>query len=299
MKSWRRFSKILSSSFFLGVPILFNLSTGLAYLKLNPKALGLGYGIMFIVLTGTAGSGKSNLTLALARWMKDEVGLKISIMNLDPGAEVLPYDPDFDIRNYFTISEIMKKYGLGPNGAFLKAAELLGVHEKDILKSKPVRGFYDYVLIDTPGQLEMFMFRPEGTKIMKRLEMVKPVLLVYVVDGALAAHPEDLLTSYLLSLILQTKTELQLITVINKVDLLSDEERERVKKLIETPEQFAEEVADKVGGIAADMITDLAQVAEKYSPSARAIMVSAKTLEGMKELYDVIHEIYCSCGDLT
>ncbi|ALU11353.1 GTPase [Ignicoccus islandicus DSM 13165] len=254
---------------------------------------------MFVVLTGTAGSGKSNLTAALAKWMVDEVGLKISVMNLDPGAEVLPYTPDFDIRNYFTIEEIMKKYKLGPNGAFLKAAELLRQYEREILKSKPVKGFYDYVLVDTPGQLEMFMFRPEGTHIMKRLEMVKPVLIVYVVDGSLADHPEDLMTSYLLNLILQTKAELQVITVVNKVDLLNDAAREQVRKLIETPELFAKEVADKVGGIAADMILDLAQVAEKYSPSARAIMVSARTLEGMKELYDVIHEIYCSCGDLT
>ncbi len=254
---------------------------------------------MFVVLTGTAGSGKSNLTAALTKWMREEVGLRISVMNLDPGAEVLPYVPDFDIRKYFTISDIMRKYGLGPNGAFLKAAELLKEYEKEILRSKPVKGFYDYVLVDTPGQLEMFMFRPEGTRIMKKMEMVKPVLIIYVIDGSLVDHPEDLLTSYLLSLILQTKTELQLVTVVNKADLFDDSARERVRKLIETPELFAKEVADKVGGIAADMIIDLAQVAEKYSPSARAILVSAKTLEGLKELYDVIHEIYCSCGDLS
>ncbi len=254
---------------------------------------------MFLVFAGTAGSGKSTLVASLSEWMREEVKLKLSLVNLDPGAEVLPYQPDFDIREYFTIRQIMKEYGLGPNGAFLKAAELLGEYSRKILRSKPFTGFYDYVLVDTPGQLEMFMFRPEGTKFLKKMEMMKPVLMIYIVDGALAKSPEDLMTSYLLSLILQTKVELQVITVINKIDLLNEEELETVKLLIEDPEEFGRRVADKVGGLAADMLLDLTEIAEKYSPSARALPVSAKTKEGLKELYDVIHEVYCSCGDLT
>ncbi|UXD21131.1 GTPase [Ignicoccus pacificus DSM 13166] len=254
---------------------------------------------MFLVFAGTAGSGKSSLVATLSKWMKEEVGLRLSVINLDPGAEVLPYEPNFDIRKFFTIRDIMRRYGLGPNGAFLKAAELLGEYERKIVRDPAFTGFYDYVLIDTPGQLEMFMFRPEGTKFLKRLEMMKPVLLIYIVDGSLAKSPEDLMTSYLLSLILQSKVELQVVTVINKIDLLSDQELDVVRMLIENPEEFAKMVADKVGGIAGDMLLDLAQVAEKYSPSERALAVSAKTGEGMKELYDLIHEVYCSCGDLT
>jgi GTPase SAR1 family protein len=254
---------------------------------------------LFLVFAGTAGSGKSTLVASLSEWVKREARLKLSLVNLDPGAEVLPYESNFDIRKLFTIRDIMKKYGLGPNGAFLKAAELLGEYERKMLRDPALTGFYDYVLIDTPGQLEMFMFRPGGTKFLKRLEMMKPVLMIYIVDGSLAKSPEDLMTSYLLSLILQTKVELQVITVINKIDLLNDKELDIVKLLIENPEEFAKRVADKVGGIAADMLLDLAQVAEKYSPSARALPVSAKTGEGLKELYDVIHEVYCSCGDLT
>ncbi len=253
---------------------------------------------MFLVFAGTAGSGKTSLVAAFGKWMEREQGLKLSYVNLDPGAEVLPYKPDFDIREYFTIEKIMKEYKLGPNGAFLKAAELLGQMKNKIIRHKAFSGFYDYVLIDTPGQLEMFLFRPEGTEFLRRLEFMKPVLLIYIVDGALASHPEDLMVSYLLSLILQTKVELQVVTVINKVDLTNGN-RELVKLLIEDPLSFGKMVAEKVGGLGADMIIDLSNVAAKYAPSARAIPVSAKTGEGLKELYDVVHEIYCSCGDLT
>jgi len=252
-----------------------------------------------VVFAGTAGSGKSTLVGSFSEWIREEVGLRIKIANLDPGAEVLPYKPDFDIREYFTIRKIMQEYGLGPNGAFLKAAELLGKYSKEIIKHKVFRGFADYVLIDTPGQLEMFLFRPEGTDFLRRLERLRPVLVVYIVDGALADHPEDLLVSYMLSLMLQAKSELQVVTVINKVDLLSEEQLETVRSLIESPREFAQKVADKVGGIAGDMIMDMVEILEKYAPPERAVPVSAKTKEGLKELYDIIHEVYCSCGDLT
>ncbi|ABU81978.1 ATP/GTP-binding protein [Ignicoccus hospitalis] len=254
---------------------------------------------MFVVFAGTAGSGKSSLVASFSDWIRKEVGLKISVVNLDPGAEALPYQPDFDIRQLFTIREIMQKYGLGPNGAFLKAAELLGEYSREIIRHKVFRSFSDYILIDTPGQLEMFLFRPEGTQFLKKLERLRPVLIVYIVDGSLAPHPEDLLTSYMLSLMLQAKSELQVVTVINKVDLVSEEDMKTIRLLIENPEEFAKSVADKVGGIAGDMIMDLIKIVEMYAPPERAILVSAKTKEGLRELYDLVHEVYCSCGDLT
>jgi len=254
---------------------------------------------MFVVFAGTAGSGKSTLVGSFADWLRKEVKLRISIANLDPGAEVLPYEPDFDIREYFTIRKIMQEYKLGPNGAFLKAAELLGKYSREIIRHKVFKGFSDYVLIDTPGQLEMFLFRPEGTEFLRKLERIRPVLIIYIVDGALADHPEDLLVSYMLSLMLQAKSDLQVVTVINKIDTLNEEQLETVRNLIENPDEFAKKVADKVGGIAADMIMDMIEVVKKYAPPERAILVSAKTQEGMKELYDLVHEIYCSCGDLT
>jgi Conserved hypothetical ATP binding protein. len=41
-------------------------------------------------------------------------GLDSAIVNLDPGAEFLPYEPDFDIREILSLSEVMSEYSLGP-----------------------------------------------------------------------------------------------------------------------------------------------------------------------------------------
>lgn len=50
-------------------------------------------------------------------------------------------------------------------------------------------------------------------------------------------------------------------------------------------------------------LTDLAlicsQIIEQPSQASRLVKVSAKTEEGMDTLYDLIHEAFRCCGDLT
>jgi len=70
-------------------------------------------------ILGTAGSGKSTFASAFKRKLANE-GYKVSCVNLDPGAEELFYQADWDVRDVFTIRDVMKKYGLGPNGAIIK-----------------------------------------------------------------------------------------------------------------------------------------------------------------------------------
>ena len=63
---------------------------------------------IFIFFIGTAGSGKSTLTSNFHDWIKLR-GIDSIIVNLDPGAENLPYKPDVDIRDWIKLSEIMVK----------------------------------------------------------------------------------------------------------------------------------------------------------------------------------------------
>ena len=53
---------------------------------------------IFVYFIGTAGSGKSTLTYNFKQWMYLR-GLDVITVNLDPGAENLPYEPDVDIRD--------------------------------------------------------------------------------------------------------------------------------------------------------------------------------------------------------
>ncbi|MHC1586644.1 MAG: hypothetical protein ACXQTV_03775 [Candidatus Hecatellaceae archaeon] len=52
-------------------------------------------------------------------------------------------------------------------------------------------------------------------------------------------------------------------------------------------------------GVSADLSAKYLEIFSEFSRAQRPIRVSALTGEGLKELYDAIHETLCECGDLT
>ncbi len=97
---------------------------------------------MNILILGPAGSGKSLITKELGDYL--EMNYSTRRVNLDPGVVKLPYDPDFDVRENFTLEQIMEEMDLGPNGATLEAIDRMA----DIVFPKFDD---DFVLLDTPG----------------------------------------------------------------------------------------------------------------------------------------------------
>jgi len=116
-----------------------------------------------LYFVGTAGSGKTRLANAFQLWMQSQ-GLKSTIVNLDPGAERLPYAPEVDIRDWIDIRGVMSDYDLGPNGAQIICADLLAL-KVDEVKEAIEEYETDYVLVDTPGQIELFAYRESSSVI--------------------------------------------------------------------------------------------------------------------------------------
>ena len=98
---------------------------------------------MFVVFIGPAGSGKTSLVQAYGDWIEENLYLRIARVNLDPGVSVLPYTPVFDIRTIYTLQDVMKTYRLGPNGAFIKAGELIVEKLDEIMKHEPFRNVFE------------------------------------------------------------------------------------------------------------------------------------------------------------
>ena len=136
-----------------------------------------------VYFVGTAGSGKSTLVYAFQQWMTLQ-GLDTITVNLDPGAEQIPYEPDVDIRDWVKVEEVMRDYGLGPNGAQIVCADLMALNSKELVET--VEKFRtNYVLIDTPGQIELFAFRQSSQVIIDALGRDQS-FLAFLSDPALA-----------------------------------------------------------------------------------------------------------------
>ena len=100
--------------------------------------------------------------------MAKNVKTRRSRSQSDPGALKLPYSPDVDVRNYVDVGDLMEKYGLGPNGALIMAADLIA-DEIENLTRDIEEAHADIVLVDTPGQMELFAFRASGPYIVDEL----------------------------------------------------------------------------------------------------------------------------------
>ena len=70
----------------------------------------------------------------------------------------MPYKPDVDVRDYIDIRTLMETYNLGPNGSLVMASDMIATRLDDIQTEVDSLN-PDYVIIDTPGQIELFAFR--------------------------------------------------------------------------------------------------------------------------------------------
>ncbi len=252
---------------------------------------------MYVLVMGMAGSGKTTLVATYSEWLKT-IGETPRIVNLDPGAEEIPYKPDFDIRRLFTVQSIMKEYGLGPNGALLKASELIVKNAEEILRDDAFKAAREaQVLIDTPGQLEVFMLRGEGKEFTRLLKQQAPTVGIFLVDASLSVDVSDFITSWVMGLLIQVRLEIPVVPVINKVDVAHD--RRLLELIVTNPSELLDIVEKNISGVSGEIVEDLVRLVEDYQQSLRPILLSAKNRTGFEDLYSVIHEAFCSCGDLS
>jgi GTPase SAR1 family protein len=179
--------------------------------------------VIFVV--GTAGAGKSSLVTAYQRWARF---LEVDVMaiNLDPGAERVHYDPEFDVRDLVSLSDVMNEYDLGPNGAQILAADLVASQAEDVFEQ--IEGLSgDMLIVDTPGQVELFAFREASSHLVDVIGQGR-ACLVFLFDPMLSRTPSGFVSQMLLSSIVHFRLGLPTANFLYKTDLLEPEELEKI-----------------------------------------------------------------------
>ena len=172
-----------------------------------------------VFISGTAGAGKSLLTSRLYEHYTTN-GAFAAVLNLDPGIESTPYTCDIDIRDHVDIRKIMQQYDLGPNGALVMANDLIATKIGDI-QSEIDSINPDYLLADTPGQIELFAYRTSGRFIIENITSDEKTN-VFLFDGALVTTPMNFVSIALLSASTRLRLGLPTINVITKTDLMGE-----------------------------------------------------------------------------
>jgi len=250
---------------------------------------------VFIYFVGTAGSGKSHLTHAYQQWMTLK-GLDSVVVNLDPGADDLCYTADFDIREWISLSKVMRDYNLGPNGAQIACADMLAFRAKDL--SRLLDTFEtNYFLMDTPGQLELFSFRKSSTLLVETLGSGR-AFLVFAIDPLVAKTPEGLLSQLMLKATVQFRFMVPTIGVLTKSDLLTKDEQELVVKWASSAEALNAAIYESNAKTSTQINLEFLKALESAGTFGEMILTSSTEMYGIEDIYNAVQQYYFGGEDL-
>lgn len=245
---------------------------------------------------GSAGSGKSSLTGAFAGWMQHK-GYDAITVNLDPGIENAPYVPDVDIREWIKLRDIMKEYGVGPNGAQIIAADMLALN---INEMKDIIGSFEteYVIFDTPGQMELFVLRESGKFLIDALGAEKSII-GFLYDPVISRKPSGFISLMLQAASVQVRFNVPFISILTKSDLLADEEREKISGWSGNLMKLEEAINNEIPTMRSQLSIEFLSALKPFGIVQNIIPVSSTYGYGMEDIYNAAQQIYYGGEDLS
>ena len=248
--------------------------------------------VLFVV--GTAGAGKSTLVTAFQRWSRF-LEVEALTINLDPGAERVHYDPEFDVRDIISLHEVMDEYDLGPNGAQILAADLVAAQSFDI--QDELAGLSgDLLVIDTPGQVELFAFREASTHMVEVLGQGQAAL-IFLFDPMLSQTASGFVSQMLLSNIVHFRLGLPTANFLSKADLLPPEDLERILGWGEDLAQLESALFDEAGGQRTEFAIGQLRMMQNAQIQPGLIPLSSEHEEGLADILSFAQNIFGGMAD--
>jgi GTPase SAR1 family protein len=248
-----------------------------------------------IFFTGTAGAGKTTLVQAFQSWMKS-AGYDTTVVNLDPGMESTTMEPDVDIREWVRLHEVMEEYNLGPNGAQVAAADMIALKVFEVKQAvQELKG--DYVLVDTPGQVELFAFRESSKAIVDALGGDRS-MIAFLFDPTLARTASGFISLLMLSSTVEFRFRLPTINLLTKSDILTPEQLQEVLGWGEEPGRLHDSVTMDLPTPDVQLSTELFRAIEAMAPLSTLVATSAREGTGLEELYRAAQRNFAGGDDL-
>ncbi|KAA1071362.1 ATP binding protein, variant 2 [Puccinia graminis f. sp. tritici] len=195
-----------------------------------------------VLVCGPAGSGKSTFSSTLITHAQT-IGRPIHLFNLDPAAEEFEYEPSIDIRDLISLEDVMEELELGPNGGLVYCFELSQTLDRSESKNQVNGDFLlifryllknldwlqenlnsyddDFLIIDCPGQIELYTHFNIMQKIVQVLTMEFDFRLcaTYLLESNFIADRPKFFSGVLSATSAMINLEIPHINVLSKMDL--------------------------------------------------------------------------------
>jgi GTPase SAR1 family protein len=249
------------------------------------------------------------------------------IINLDPAVHHVPFTPNIDIRDSVNYKEVMKQFNLGPNGGILtslnlfstKIDQVIGLLEKRTAPPEPVKEAEQttvefmtnsgkekaatpapqqqvkHILVDTPGQIEVFVWSASGEILLSSLASTFPTVIAYIIDTPRTTSTSTFMSNMLYACSILYKTKLPMILVFNKTDA---QDAEFAKKWMTDFDAFQTALRDEEeggtfggdgisggSGYMGSLLNSMSLVLEEFYKHLSVVGVSSMTGDGISDFF--------------
>lgn len=254
------------------------------------------------------------------------------IINLDPAVHHVPFTANIDIRDSVNYKEVMKQFNLGPNGGILtslnlfstKIDQVIGLLEKRTQAPEPVKQpeqttvefmtnsgketqpapaqqqHVKHILVDTPGQIEVFVWSASGEILLSSLASTFPTVIAYIIDTPRTTSTSTFMSNMLYACSILYKTKLPMILVFNKTDAQDAEfakewmtDFEAFQAALRNEEEggsFGGENGGGGSGYMSSLLNSMSLVLEEFYKHLSVVGVSAMTGDGMDQFFKGVAE---------
>ncbi|KAK4893756.1 hypothetical protein LTR27_008004 [Elasticomyces elasticus] len=206
--------------------------------------MGSKYGT---IIMGPAGAGKTTFCSALIQHLRNNKR-SCYYINLDPAAEEFAYEPDLDIKELITLEDVMEELHLGPNGGLIYCFEFL-LENLDFITDPLEQVGEEYlIIIDMPGQIELYTHVPIVPSLVKALtkgNLNISMCAAYLLESTFIVDRAKFFAGTLSAMSAMLMVELPHVNILSKMDLVKGQvARKELKRYIEPDISLLQDVGD-------------------------------------------------------